>query len=544
MSINLSLNLTSPLSIADGGTGQTNPMAALSSLGGIPVLASMAALISSNATTLPGSICQVEGYYNYNDDGNGLFILGQTASQNGGTIINDASGRSWYRVCLLSDLNVRWFGARGNSTADDTASIQAAISLTTNGSKIYFPPGNYLISSALAVGGSGITLMGSGKNSTYITSNNASNPCISITNGSNNINVVSMTLMHSGTPISGGDGIASLGIIDQSSIIDVNAKGNFCGFHLSSTGYGLIQNCTAQSNYSHGFYLASNANVASGGGLQWYLSECISQTNNGCGFFVQATVSGPANVTTGDFSGCRTFANTGYGFYALGLPSVPVESVRIFRCFFGQDGNDEILLDTYGYGHAIRDSYLELAGTYPTGIGGSTAISNIGNGINCTANNVDIAITNCYINAMSYNGINSSCPIISITGCHINNNGSASSAGNQNGINHAGGRMMVVGGFCGNTGGGSTQKYGITTYNGSNLSAGFIDLTGNPMGTYNATSNGPMASLIGCLPNTVAVQIPAQNGITVGAPAGGIKGPGTMNAASGIYQNGSPFTNP
>ena len=53
-----------------------------------------------------------------------------------------------------ADVNVKEFGAKGDGTTDDTRAIQAALdfaSNTTGGSKVYFPPGTYKITSTLSI---------------------------------------------------------------------------------------------------------------------------------------------------------------------------------------------------------------------------------------------------------------------------------------------------------------------------------------------------------------------------------------------------------
>ncbi|MFH1614334.1 MAG: right-handed parallel beta-helix repeat-containing protein [Planctomycetota bacterium] len=58
--------------------------------------------------------------------------------------------------------NVKDYGAIGDGTTDDTAEIQAAIdAVPRDGGTVYFPPGNYLISSGLTVP-SNCTIMGQG----------------------------------------------------------------------------------------------------------------------------------------------------------------------------------------------------------------------------------------------------------------------------------------------------------------------------------------------------------------------------------------------
>jgi hypothetical protein len=71
----------------------------------------------------------------------------------------NAAGAATFNVFLPSALvgrgiaNVVSFGAKGDGTTDDTASIQAAInSLSTTGGIVVFPPGNWKISSTLQIG--------------------------------------------------------------------------------------------------------------------------------------------------------------------------------------------------------------------------------------------------------------------------------------------------------------------------------------------------------------------------------------------------------
>lgn len=65
------------------------------------------------------------------------------------------SGRPW--------LDVRAFGAVGDGVTDDTTAIQNALNaVPAGGGTVYFPPGTYLISSALAASVSGTTVLGAG----------------------------------------------------------------------------------------------------------------------------------------------------------------------------------------------------------------------------------------------------------------------------------------------------------------------------------------------------------------------------------------------
>jgi hypothetical protein len=75
---------------------------------------------------------------------------------------------------LADTKNVKDFGARGNGSTDDTAAIQAAITAAHNsGGIVFFPPGNYRVTSTVRAEGGNpnfllISLVGSGPRSAII----------------------------------------------------------------------------------------------------------------------------------------------------------------------------------------------------------------------------------------------------------------------------------------------------------------------------------------------------------------------------------------
>jgi hypothetical protein len=90
------------------------------------------------------------------DGGGGVFnyISTQGGADNNGTIITStttSTGR-WVRS-FEGDVNIRWFGAKGNSTTDDTAAINAAIAFsTTLPAPVYVPTGVYRITQTIVTG--------------------------------------------------------------------------------------------------------------------------------------------------------------------------------------------------------------------------------------------------------------------------------------------------------------------------------------------------------------------------------------------------------
>lgn len=97
----------------------------------------------------------VAGYYNPGDLGGGEFYYdsGSSATPNEGTIFASTytgTGR-WFRVLNGTRVNVRWFGAYGNNSNDDTAAFQAAIDYCgTIGVGLYLSMGTYIVSAANA----------------------------------------------------------------------------------------------------------------------------------------------------------------------------------------------------------------------------------------------------------------------------------------------------------------------------------------------------------------------------------------------------------
>jgi hypothetical protein len=123
-----------------------------------PSIANVAALEAATSTTLSQTSIYLLGYYTTSDGGGGIFNVGATTTANGGTIINDASGRSWHRLATGTQYSVKWFGAKGDSATNDTTAILATIAAAqvVGGIDVFFPFGNYVYSTTLAIGNGGV----------------------------------------------------------------------------------------------------------------------------------------------------------------------------------------------------------------------------------------------------------------------------------------------------------------------------------------------------------------------------------------------------
>lgn len=107
------------------------------------------------------------GYHAPGDGGHGNFVWSDVpAVDDRGTVINPSApsganpdpkvfvqpsaARGWRRIRKSQEINVKWFGARGNRDSDDTQAIQTALkAVTFEASEVYFPFGHYSITAPL-----------------------------------------------------------------------------------------------------------------------------------------------------------------------------------------------------------------------------------------------------------------------------------------------------------------------------------------------------------------------------------------------------------
>ncbi len=102
-------------------------------------------------------IATLTGYFYIGDGGGGTFYWDpecEDAPDNGIIVKpNDCEKGRFIRICEENVRNVKWFGATGGGTSDDTKAIQAAVdSLPANGGTVYFPGGDYLIKNTIKIG--------------------------------------------------------------------------------------------------------------------------------------------------------------------------------------------------------------------------------------------------------------------------------------------------------------------------------------------------------------------------------------------------------
>jgi len=422
---------------------------------------------------------------------------------------------------------------------DVSTAIITALSLNKY---VYFPVGSYLVSGDLAIALSGAKVIGAGTTATIISVNTASRPCFTIATGLQNVEVAGMTITRTSTATSGGNGIeCSTVSIGQAKIHDLIIEKQYRGLSLGPTDFSDVQNVIVQKCTDDGVYLT---NTASDGAVQWSMRDVLSQMNAGRGFAVE-TIAGPSQVTLGTYSNIATFANSGRGIAYIGSVGVPINDIRMRGGFIGEDGDSEVYLDTYGKNHQLNDLFVELAGQRTTGPTLATAASATGSGIQTTANNTNVQISNCLSSANSLDGMHLSGVSHAISNPVCTNNGQAASAGRRNGIFLAAGRCTIVGGICSNTGAGTSQTYGVLNHDANSIAIIGADLNNNSTAGYGSNGSGPYITAIGNLPNTLNVGLAPQGAVLVGGAAtGDWNAAGTINVAGGLLKNDTAYTNP
>lgn len=109
-------------------------------------------IIADFTGALDGSVCYFKGRDTVGDGGGGLFWYSASSTQptDGGTVFKPAAGggrifrQGWTVSGFNGELNIKWFGAKGDGVTDDTAAITAADAAALNGKTLLFPDGVYV----------------------------------------------------------------------------------------------------------------------------------------------------------------------------------------------------------------------------------------------------------------------------------------------------------------------------------------------------------------------------------------------------------------
>jgi parallel beta-helix repeat protein len=516
-------NVSGIVAPANGGTGTTTGLTPYA-----PTLATIAALNAATSATLPQSQVIIAGFSTAGDAGAGLFNIGATTTANGCTIFNDASGRSWYRQTTGNVTNVRWCGAKGDGSTNDTTAFVNAVAV---GKSIFVPDGNYQVLDNNIVLTAGQALEGpsfatfapgafTGAGVIINCTNNTGHACIAVTANVTWITIANVTITRSVSPVGtaavGSNGIQFNGSTQYANIHDVYVYNQYIGLVLHDTTTSYLTNVTVTNN---GFDGVSVTNV-SVGPLQWVMSNVLSEDNGHDGFIIQSfNVGGATSISLSNMDKIFTFGNTNVGFAIVGTVGQPLFGPRLTNCFLGGDGNDEILFTGQGGDVQISDCFFELSGTGLTGPLGTTAASGLGSGIEID-NGSTIKLTNNIINGESADGIllagGTAITVSNNTITNVGQNASSSATGL---FISAGVTADVTGNTITNVSGSTTQKFGINNGGTINVLSG-NNLTGNITNNYtgNAATDSCNAGAT-CTFNQPSVNQPNIVGVTTNSNA-------------------------
>ena len=417
------------------------------------------------------------------------------------------------------------FNAVGDGVTDDTAAIQAAITYAQTfstsspytGEVVYFPAGEYLVSSTITVSKSNIYLRGEGKGVTLIARNAAYNHTFAFDSGGiiQNVGISGMTIFHDvslGHVMTGGHVYFNAALHFKCEDMNIQAG----GYGIISAGgvYGYINNCHLQ-----GDYISGNAAKNSTVGLYFIpttvvgavpIATIINVTNTQinsttsvnlyCGYRYGCVINGAEEMhfTNCTFNGCYytnmylqqlndnrpileiTYDSCffdgmpGFSFWvdgATGNGSQCISRIRLNNCGINGEG----FTAAYGNGYGIYIDPTNRGGTYPQALMG-LQVSNS-------------TIQGCYSDGIYLSGND-----IILTGNNIFQNNKKPS-GTANGITVTGttSRFSIVGGSIGGVNGSTDlQKYAITVASGaSDFIITGVDTTKNTTGGILNSSTSP-----------------------------------------------------
>ena len=196
-----------------GPSGNTGPTGPIGSTGPIHLNRVINFATLRNLTGTSSDSIILDGYYSANDGGEGLFIwtTDTTTADNVGLVVVPIGPRTgcWKRQ-YNGEVNVKWWGAYGDNSHDDSSFIQSAIDIMSSlgGGEIRFDSATYLISNYILLR-SNIKLKGT-KNTVLKRNFNIAAPMLVNANRGNNQQILDTNIILEDLILDGGliDGYA------------------------------------------------------------------------------------------------------------------------------------------------------------------------------------------------------------------------------------------------------------------------------------------------------------------------------------------------
>lgn len=368
------------------------------------------------------------------------------------------------------------FGAVGDGVTLNDDAFAAAFAETD---RIYLPNPDvaYLVSQPINIPSSNIKILGESRLLTKIRINNSSLPVILIGNNLENVELTNFRLERSVAASSTGSGIDCTGISTGHTFRELDIIGQWNGMTLGETEAGQIINCHIFDNYGNGIREESG----DGTNLVWDIRDSRIYQNNGNGISIEG-VGSASDVILGGIDNVYSVYNTGYGLAVTGQSTKRLNSLRLSGGAFSFNGNHGIYLDSYGARHRISEVSANLQGSTGTGRGRATTASAVGNGINASANNLEMNIVGCVASQNAYSGMNVSANLVTLTGntCTDNGANTGATAEQRSGMRLATGRIIAQANVLTNRiAGAGTQQNGIHLTDGVNCVIEGNNVAGN-----------------------------------------------------------------
>lgn len=269
--------------------------------------------------------------------------------------------------CAISDKtfaihNVKCFGAKGDGVADDTRAIQNAIDAFPNfaldlggpllgisGGIVYFPPGNYRVTSPIEISLSGIRLVGTSRTTVTIINQTSSAAVVLIDHVDKGNYIHNGSIEHLRIRCLAGTGVgiridAVANWLFDDLTIEGGAGGNR-GIDITSPCVDLEFRRVHIENFETGFHLGREAPERSTGGNAIRFTDCYANSN-GRGIYTMP-IPGGAYVNLSINGGVYEY-NDQYGIH---LNSVYGGSIT--GTYFEGNGEADIQLGTLSNGQSL-----------------------------------------------------------------------------------------------------------------------------------------------------------------------------------------------
>ena len=274
--------------------------------------------------------------------------------------------------------------------------------------------------------------------------------------------------------------------VTQSTIRNVHSQNSWHGFQLGPTDFSTCDRCTAEQNYSHGFYFPAYASGSSSA-LQWTLTNTLSQFNGsttagvGAGYYVNGANT---NTIVGmPWINPNSFANYSGGFAFVSTSSSnSINDIHLINATSSADCGDGVLLDLKhgstggGVNNRIIGGLFEYAGGLTGQTCGRTGLTKNpnyqGNGINFFSGK-QLIVNGVTSTFNGYNGIYIQAPssYSVVSGNHVTDNSYGTGhSGTYSGIVVApisGTNFAMITGNDAISNTVSTQLYGLIVFTGA-----------------------------------------------------------------------------